>query len=994
MPFDLETAIAVRERPDGLMEKDTFDLATAVPVETEISINRNARYSPPLSEEEKAQAVVELSYKEVGKKVPMGIKADWVLTSKPAKMITTNVLGGILTGGIIPFYNAAKGLADASSPNSDIGKMMFDSIYKGLAENEKVQNLGGAAAKAYPEAPWQLTGAMGALAEVMMFMPNVIKGGAELLSKDKQFTLALNQARQSPKWGDLVVEVSKKKNIPLEEVDQALYNKMWEIRGEINPFEVLGAQLKKATGIDLSKIPVGLSIKMVGPGDIGKTTSFTDPMGIIRSGIIKEIVKDGRVVIVSEGREIVTTVKNLMKPPKPKVEQPTEGKVIPDELKPLAEEARKYKSADEFVKGIIKAPKDRWDITQQDITKVAEIGLGRKIIGAKEILKDIKNPTEQQIIDANNKFYEERDSGLKGFYNKLSTPTGEGQKPAVVKEPSLQALETKPPEVPKEIQPQIPTPPETPIPPSEPPPKGSMPQEPDPVKQVIQALKEAKPIRAEQETLMKAERGKRIAKAKAMGEKISGEAGFRAQLGSLKGELPKAQFETLRGKLDQPTIDALFDKIRGSELNDWDKIGAQTGLGKLFGEFGGQVPTEGELKILNDVFGKEFTDALITHRTTLQKFLLGAEQVLNIPRTIMASFDLSAPLRQGAFLIGKPQQFGPAFVEMFKYFGSEKAFAGLNQEIAARPNFKLMKEHKLALTDLGTPLTTREEQFMSNWAEKIPLVGIGVRASGRAYTGFLNKLRADVFDDLYGKAKSLGIEETDKFLNDLTEFINAATGRGRLPGKLDKAAVALNSIFFSPRLMASRISLLNPQFYTSKEPFVRKEALKSLLTFAGAALTILGLAALGGAEVGTDWRSSDFLKIKIGNTRVDVWAGFQQYLRMTGQLITGQYVSSTTGKKMTLGEGYKPLTRYDIVLRQLENKEAPVASFITAILRQQTFMGEKVKITKEIATRFTPMVLGNFIELAQEDPKLLPLGIAGLFGVGVQSYKPRKSKKI
>jgi hypothetical protein len=33
MPFDLETAIAVREREDGLYEKDTFDLATAIPVD-------------------------------------------------------------------------------------------------------------------------------------------------------------------------------------------------------------------------------------------------------------------------------------------------------------------------------------------------------------------------------------------------------------------------------------------------------------------------------------------------------------------------------------------------------------------------------------------------------------------------------------------------------------------------------------------------------------------------------------------------------------------------------------------------------------------------------------------------------------------------------------------------------------------------------------------------------------------------------------------------
>jgi hypothetical protein len=274
------------------------------------------------------------------------------------------------------------------------------------------------------------------------------------------------------------------------------------------------------------------------------------------------------------------------------------------------------------------------------------------------------------------------------------------------------------------------------------------------------------------------------------------------------------------------------------------------------------------------------------------------------------------------------------------------------------------------------------------------VAGKVVRASGRAYTGFLNKLRADVFDDLYNKAKYLGIKETDKFMGDLCEFINAATGRGKLPGKLDKLAVALNSVFFSPRLMASRLSLLNPAFYITKEPFVRKEALKSLLSYASVWLTLLGLSALAGAKVGTDWRSSDFAKVKIGNTRIDFGAGFQQYLRMAGQLITGEYISSTTGKIMTLGEGYRALNRWDIILRQFESKEAPVASFIANWLKGKDFTGKDFNIPQEIANRFVPMVIGDTVEIAKDNPNLLPLGILGLFGVGIQTYKPKAKRSF
>lgn len=509
-----------------------------------------------------------------------------------------------------------------------------------------------------------------------------------------------------------------------------------------------------------------------------------------------------------------------------------------------------------------------------------------------------------------------------------------------------------------------------------------------PVQKVIQVLKEAKPIRKEQEKLYEMARAKKIAVSKAVGEKVTGEKGFYAELGALKGEMPKVQFENIRSKISQNDIDDLFDQIKNSPLlNDWDKITARQALGKLFGEFGGKVPTENELNLLNRVFPKEFTTTILEKRPFIDKLKEAGYQLANIPRSIMASFDLSAPLRQGAFFITRPKQLFPAFLDMFKSFGSEKAFKELHQEIIQRPTFKLMQEGKLALTQMDNLLNLREERFMSNWAEKIPVVGIGVKASGRAYLGFLNKVRADVFDDLIKKADRLGLnpsKNTD-LLREIGNFVNAGTGRGSLGG-FERAAVALNSFFFSPRLMASRLTLLNPYYYVKASPFVRKEALSSLLGFAGTILTILGLAKLNGLDVGTDIRSADFLKIKKGNTRIDIAGGFQQYLRIAGQLITGQYVSSTSGKVLTLGEGYKPLTRYDILFRQIETKEAPLFSFATDLLKGQTFAGQEIDLKSEIAQRFVPMAIQDTYDLLKDDPSLLPLSVLGFLGVGLQTY--------
>lgn len=513
-----------------------------------------------------------------------------------------------------------------------------------------------------------------------------------------------------------------------------------------------------------------------------------------------------------------------------------------------------------------------------------------------------------------------------------------------------------------------------------------------PVQRLIQAIKEAKPVRKEQEKLYTQARAQKIARVAGVQKRTSGESGFYSELGQLKGELPKASYESIRKNFSQGDIDSLFNMIRDSpKLDLFEQI---TGRGALVKMLAGEVPTVGELKILNQVFPKEMIDALLAQRLFMAKFWEGLTNALNIPRSIMSSFDLSAPLRQGVFFVGR-KEFYPAFAHMFKQFGSEKAFKAMQEEIAARPTFKLMKKSKLALTEMDRFLSDREEAFMSNWAEKIPVIGSVIKASGRAYVGFLNKLRADVFDTLIKQAKTSGVDlkENEKALMDISKFINSATGRGDL-GFLNRAGPVLNSVFFSPRLMASRLNMLNPVYYAKLDPFVRKQALKSLLSFAGIAGTVLTLAKMGGADVGADPRSADFGKIKTGDTRYDILGGFQQYLRLASQLISGKIVSSTSGKVITLGEGYRPLTRKEILIRFFQGKENPIASFVTDFLQGEDAIGNKFNLTDEVISRFVPLIAQDLEDIMKErgaEGALMEL--PAVFGVGTQTYsnKPVKS---
>ena len=522
---------------------------------------------------------------------------------------------------------------------------------------------------------------------------------------------------------------------------------------------------------------------------------------------------------------------------------------------------------------------------------------------------------------------------------------------------------------------------------------GNLPKSDDAVTKIIQVIKEAKPVRTKQEALYTAERSKRFTKAQIAGKEIEGEAGLFAELGQLKGALPKVQYEGIKEKIGEDTVIDLFKQIKYSpHITYMESVTARKALGKLFGHFGGGVPTEGELEILSKVFPKEFIEAVKGEGRGIMEHIGQAMlQVANIPRTVMSSIDLSFGLRQGVFLAPRyRKEFYDSFKKQFKTFASEESYKAILDDITKRPTFNFMRG-RIAFTDIGKKMGFREERFMSSWAEKIPVLGRGIRASSRAYTGFANKYRADSFDRLFYGAEKLGLEpaKNPHLLDGIAKFVNAGSGRGSI-GDFEKSAQILNAFFFSPRLISSRLTLLNPTYYLRQEPFVRKEALKSLFTFVGTGMTVLTAAKLGGADVGVDPRSTDFGKIKIGNTRIDIWGGFQQYVRMAAQILTGEYVSSVTGRKITLGEGYKPVTRLDILARQIESKEAPVASLITTLLRGQDWTGKDVNVAKEIGKRFVPMVAADIYELAQEDPELLPLGALGVFGVGLQTYRRKR----
>lgn len=376
-----------------------------------------------------------------------------------------------------------------------------------------------------------------------------------------------------------------------------------------------------------------------------------------------------------------------------------------------------------------------------------------------------------------------------------------------------------------------------------------------------------------------------------------------------------------------------------------------------------------------------------------------AQQIISSPRSAMATADLSAPLRQGVILGSRyPKQFASSFKDMFKYFTSPGAYEQAMYDISQRPTYALMKSHKLAVGG-ATGITGTEEQFMSSILEgKVAKkLGVGhlVAASDRAYTGFLTKLRADVFDKVVKESANAGVKLDKPALDSLTKFINSASGRGS--GKnLDRYGGILSQALFSPRLWKSRIDTLNPAYYARLDPMARKLALQSAASFLAVTGTVLGLAKAAGAEVGMDPRSADFAKIKVGNTRYDILGGLQQNARLAAQLISGQKINSETGEVQTLGpdRGFGKPSRLDLAYQFVENKENPVVGLATKLLRGTDPAGNKINPVTETGKLGVPLVLQGVYDTAKDLnslPKGAAMNVPGVFGIGVQTYGASKT---
>jgi hypothetical protein len=473
-------------------------------------------------------------------------------------------------------------------------------------------------------------------------------------------------------------------------------------------------------------------------------------------------------------------------------------------------------------------------------------------------------------------------------------------------------------------------------------------------------------------------RGFRARKIENVLRSTSGAEARRRAFGAAKGEIETPIFTPPAGAFTPAEGEVLQEMIRAKFQNDaylW--MPTQKAFEDLF--TGGRIPAPRQLQLLEEVFGGDLISAILTQRSRGAKAFELAMELWSVPKALKASYDMSATLRQGAYLLMEGAPAREAFKAQLRAVRSKKGFDAVNEAIVQNPWYLRAVDSGLDMTlpRQARGLLGKEEPFIgAELAKRIPIVGIGVRLSERAYTAFLNKMRMDVFAKYAAKLDASGGTVAD--FRKLASSINILTGRGEL-GKLSQASLLLNLPFFSIRYAVSRFQL--PLTLATKNPILAKMAVRNFIGYIGFVLQMEALVHFSGvATVEWDPRSSDFLKIRRGNTRLDPFAGFQQPVVLITQLIAGR-------KSVDTGD----VQRVDPTQRVgqfLETKLTPSASGIISAKRGKRYGGAELTAATFFYDLLAPMPIGDVWEAIDD---LGPIegslfGTAGVLGTGVQTF--------
>ena len=283
--------------------------------------------------------------------------------------------------------------------------------------------------------------------------------------------------------------------------------------------------------------------------------------------------------------------------------------------------------------------------------------------------------------------------------------------------------------------------------------------------------------------------------------------------------------------------------------------------------------------------------------------------------------------------------------------------------------------------------------------------------SERTYSLPLNRLRKEKFLQMSGLDQAKTAEEAKEILQglgqknmkEIADFINMTTGRTKLPADLDKAGAMtrlLNAVFFSPKFAWSRAKTLYRPLVGAKRlasnaagnhvetVAAEMKLMKELSTVGmkwGAAMSMFNMILPEDEGVNMDPSSSDFGKVRIGNTRYDTTGGLATMFRLMYRPAAA--VASQENQKYGQGVGAQ-------ILQATRSKLSPLASRAVDQVAGSDFKGDPVDwsaygVASDVAV---PIVADETLDLYNKYGVVEGLArlAPSVFGIGATDYKDRK----
>lgn len=312
---------------------------------------------------------------------------------------------------------------------------------------------------------------------------------------------------------------------------------------------------------------------------------------------------------------------------------------------------------------------------------------------------------------------------------------------------------------------------------------------------------------------------------------------------------------------------------------------------------------------------------------------------------------------------------------------------------------------------LGVAVGMQEEAFPESVATKIPLAKNIFIASEKGFNIAIQTARAEITDALIDMANGdIGMLKEQN----AGQFVNELTGRGKLPFNNPNAERAINALMFAPRYLFSRIAQIYNIRYAGRwglnalqgketgmiDKMRAKASMAQLALFAVLIPAIKGIfrAMDDDDPHGDDYwerffsayemRTSDFGKIVLGDTRIDVSAGLDGLLTLAARVASGKSVSISGVKR--------DKNWSDVIGAFGEGKLSPAARLVMDSWRKITegedaknFMYQPITWRGLASDALLPISIENLTELTMptENKYAQVAGIvADIVGLGANTY--------